>query len=154
MAQKLTRTQMFKRVLRPRVLIYGTVLLAITAALFTSIGLRKPFRVDVVRDRNSLARIVDEGRIENVYRLQLMNATETTQHYRVKVEGFDGARIDGASEVEVGAAQARWFPVAVQVPYEVVRKIGSGAHPIRFEIERLSDDHAEVTEKSTFVVPR
>ena len=55
------------------------------------------------------------------------------------------------------AAQARWFPVAVQVPYESARAAGSGAHPIRFEIERLSaDGHeaAEVHEKSTFVVPR
>jgi cytochrome c oxidase accessory protein FixG len=154
MAQKLTRAQMFGRVLRPRVLIYGAVLLAITAALLISIALRKPFKVDVVRDRNSLARIVDEGRIENVYRLQLMNATETTQRYRVKVEGLKGARIDGPVEVQVESAQARWFPVAVQIPYEAARKAGPGVHPIHFEVERLSEDKAEVTEKSTFVIPR
>lgn len=157
LAQGLTRAQMFKRVLRPRVLIYGAVLIAITAALFTSIALRKPFKVDVVRDRNSLARIVEDGRVENVYRLQLMNATERAQRYRVKVEGLQGARINGPTEVEVEAAQARWFPVAVQVPYESARSAGSGVHPLRFEIERLaSDGHddAEVREKSTFVVPR
>jgi cytochrome c oxidase accessory protein FixG len=157
MAQQLTRAQMLRRVFRPRVLVYGAVLLLISGALLASIALRKPFKVDVVRDRNSLARIADDGRIENVYRLQLMNATESTQRYRVKVEGLPGARLGGAAEVEVEAAQARWFPVAVQVPYDAARAAGSGAHPIRFEIERLSaDGHeaAEVHEKSTFVVPR
>jgi cytochrome c oxidase accessory protein FixG len=157
MAQKLTRAQMLRRVFRPRVLIYGAVLLAITGALLASIALRKPFKVDVVRDRNSLARIVDDGRIENVYRLQLMNATESPQRYRVKVEGLQGAKLSGADEVEVEAAQARWFPVAVQVPYESARAAGSGAHPIRFEIERIAGgghEAAEVHEKSTFVVPR
>ncbi len=158
MAQGLTRAQMLRRTLRPRVLIYGTVLLAITVALFTSIALRTPFKVDVVRDRASLARIVDEGRIENVYRLQLMNATETVQRYRVQVSGLPGARIAGATEVQVEAAQARWFPVAVQVPYEAARAAGSGARPIQFRIERLPSGSREadvhVVEKSTFVVPR
>jgi cytochrome c oxidase accessory protein FixG len=158
LSQRLTRAQMLKRVFRPRVLIYGTVLLAITIALFVSIALRKPFKVDVVRDRNSLARIVDEGRVENVYRLQLMNATESTQRYRVKVEGLQGARVSGTTEVQVEPAEARWFPVVVQVPYETARAAGSGAHPIHFEIERLASDAqqpaAEVREKSTFVVPR
>ncbi|HET9643701.1 MAG TPA: 4Fe-4S dicluster domain-containing protein, partial [Burkholderiaceae bacterium] len=146
--------QMLKRVARPRVLVYTAVLLAISATLGASLMLRKPFKVDVVRDRNSLARMVDEGAIENVYRLQVMNATESTQHYRVKVEGLHGARIDSATEVEVPPAGARWFPVAVRVPYEGVRQLKSGAHPIRFEVERVGQGHAEVEEKSTFVVPR
>ncbi|MEW6706106.1 MAG: cytochrome c oxidase accessory protein CcoG [Pseudomonadota bacterium] len=157
LAMKLTRAQMLKRVFRPRVLIYGAVLLAITAALFVSIALRSPFKVDVVRDRASLARIVDEGRIENVYRLQVMNATESTQRYRVRVNGLPGARISGATEVQVESAQARWFPVAVQVPYEAAQAAGAGIHPIHFEIERLAGgEHpaASVHEKSTFVVPR
>ena len=37
-----------------------------------------------MRDRGALARMVDDGRIENVYRLQIMNATEEPQRYRVQ----------------------------------------------------------------------
>ena len=157
MANRWTQRQMFARVLRPRVLIYGAVLLAIATALFASLALRSPFKVDVVRDRASLARIVADGRIENVYRLQLMNATESTQRYRVQVLGLSGAHIAGIDEVEVGPAQARWFAVAVQLPYASAREARPGVHPIRFEIDRPATPRggdARVVEKSTFVIPR
>jgi peptide/nickel transport system substrate-binding protein len=38
-------------------------------------AMRTPFKADVVRDRGTLARQVDDGWVENVYRLQIMNAT-------------------------------------------------------------------------------
>jgi cytochrome c oxidase accessory protein FixG len=156
MAGRWTQRQMFARVLRPRVLIYGAVLLAITTALLVSLAMRKPFKVDVVRDRASLARIVAGGRIENVYRLQLMNATETAQRYRVQVTGLPGAQIVGADEVEVGAAQSRWFAVAVQLPHASAREARPGVHAIHFEVDRLAAAQAQasVVEKSTFVIPR
>jgi cytochrome c oxidase accessory protein FixG len=153
MALKLTRAQMLKRTLRPRVLIYGTILLAITAAVVASLMLRAPFKVDVVRDRASLAREVEDGRIENVYRLQLMNATEATQRYRIEVGGLDGARIVGPRELEIEAAQARWFSVVVQMDHESAEHLDGGAHRIAFRIERVGAEPAEVREKSTFVVP-
>ena len=111
-AQKLTRAEMLRRVARPRVLIYGAVLLAVGGAVVTSLVLRSPYKVDVVRDRASLARMVEDGRIENVYRLQVMNATERLQHYRVAVDGLPEVRISGATQVDVESAQARWFAVA------------------------------------------
>ncbi len=160
LAKGWSRAQSLRRVFRPRVLVYGVVLLAICAAFITSMALRSPFRVDVVRDRGALARLVDEGAIENVYRLQLMNATESTQRYRVRVETLDGARVSSRDEFEVGSAQARWLPVSVQVPAEAARALGPGAHTLHFVVERLPDpalvdgDAPSVREKSTFVVPR
>jgi cytochrome c oxidase accessory protein FixG len=151
------RAQSLRRVLRPRVLVYTGVLLLICTAFITSMALRGPFRVDVVRDRGALARLVDEGAIENVYRLQLMNTTESTQHYRVISEGLEGARVSTRGEFEVGPAQARWLPVSVQVPADTARSLGPGAHVMHFRVERVGDDAqapASVREKSTFVVPR
>src|SRR5207237_2301741 len=85
--QKLTRAQMLRRVARPRVLVYGLVLLAISAGWVTALVLRQPLKVDVVRDRATLSRIVGEGDVENLYRLQLMNATESLQRYPLAVHG-------------------------------------------------------------------
>jgi cytochrome c oxidase accessory protein FixG len=156
LAQHLTRGQHWARVLRPRVLIYSAILLAICAAFIASLALRTPFKVDVVRDRASLARTVEDGRIENVYRLQVMNASEQPQRYRIGVHGLAGASVAGTTEVDVAGAAARWMPVAVQLPQPDARAAGPGAHRIEFEIAQLAPDGAgpRRSERSTFVVPR
>ena len=156
LANRFDRKQTLRRVFRPRVLIYSAVLLLICGAFVTSLALRSPFRVDVVRDRGALARMVGEGLIENVYRLQVMNSTEAVQRFRVKVGGIDGATVTSRPDFEVGPAEARWLPVSVQISPETASKIGPGVHQLHFEIETVDSDgdKAEVKEKSTFVVPR
>jgi len=148
------RARMFKRVLRPRVLVYGVVLVAISAAFVVSLARRPLLKVDVVRDRGTLARIVDDGYVENLYRLQLMNATERTRRYAVAVDGLAGARLAKTVEVDLAPAQARWVTLAVQVPPESARAAGAGAHPIEFRIRAADGEGRAVAEKSTFVVPR
>ena len=157
MAQHWTRAQMLRHVLRPRVLVYSAIMLAIVVAFVASLWLRSPFRVDVIRDRGSLARLVEDGRIENVYRLQLMNSSESPQRFRVEVEGLQGAGITPKTEVEVASTETRWVPVNVQVPPETALALGAGAHALQFRITRLDAADAstgQVVEKSTFVVPR
>jgi cytochrome c oxidase accessory protein FixG len=158
LARHLSRAAVLKRVLRPRVLVYSAILLLLLALLATSIALRSPFRVDVVRDRAALARLVDDGQVENVYRLQIMNATEQPQRYRVAVKGLSGIVLDGGDTLEVLPAQARWMSVAARVPAHTAAASGPGAHAIEFEIQRLDQQPdapvARTVEKSTFVVPR
>ncbi|TAL21418.1 MAG: cytochrome c oxidase accessory protein CcoG, partial [Aquabacterium sp.] len=126
-------------------------------AFLTSLALRAPFRVDVVRDRNALARQVEDGRIENVYRLQVMNATESTQKYEVRVIGLDQARVIARGQLELPPAGMRWWPVSVQVPYEAAQAMGSGVHKMSFEVRQLPADgrgEATLSERTTFMVPR
>jgi cytochrome c oxidase accessory protein FixG len=155
--QHLDRTQMIRRILRPRVLVYTGILLLILTAFALSIALRDPFRVDVVRDRASLARIVEDGRVENVYRLQVMNSAEKLQRYQIRVNGLPSITLASPAEVSVGPAEAHWVTLAVQVPFEVGQSAGAGAHVIHFEIERLASGDGpavHLSEKSTFIVPR
>ncbi|MBP7522194.1 MAG: cytochrome c oxidase accessory protein CcoG [Leptothrix sp. (in: Bacteria)] len=159
LAEHLSWRDIVRRVMRPRVMIYTAILVAICTAFVVSIALRSPFRVDVVRDRASLARIVDDGRIENIYRLQVMNATEQAQRYRVSVSGLPGIALANVPDLEVKPAEARWVTLGVQVAPEAAAQAGAGAHPIEFQIERvdpLVDASAtvRVQEKSTFIVPR
>ena len=145
-----TRSQLLRRVLRPRVLVYTAILGAVTFAMLISLALRSPFRVDVVRDRASLARIVNGCKIENVYRLQVMNATEGKQDYRITVQGLPGLALASESLITVDATQSRWVPVRLELPYEGV---SAGSHAIHFEIEAINSQ-ARVSEKSVFLVPR
>jgi cytochrome c oxidase accessory protein FixG len=157
--QRLSRSQEWRRVLRPRVLIYSAILLVVSTAVLFSLVLRTPFKVDVVRDRAALARIVEDGRIENVYRLQIMNASERAQRYRIAVGGLSGVQLAGAGteEVEVGAAAARWVPVAVQVAPEAAQAAGAGAHRIDFTITQQADADGQRwqrDERTTFIIPK
>ena len=142
--------RMWRRVLRPRVLVYAAVLGALAMALAVSLATRTPLKVDVVRDRATLARIVAGGKIENVYRLQIMNATEQEQLYRIEAEGLPGLVVASEPQVAVGAAQSRWVAVRLQVPYGSSEP---GSHPIHFQVGTMAGD-AHVSEKSVFLMPR
>jgi cytochrome c oxidase accessory protein FixG len=147
--QHWTRGQTLRHVLRPRVLIYTAILSLIVIAMTVSLALRTPFKVDVVRDRGSLARIAAGGRIENVYRLQVMNASESTQRFHISVEGLPGLAVVSDQDVTVESTQARWVAVRVQAPFEGAP---AGSHAIHFDI--VAQDAAKVSEKSVFIVPR
>ncbi len=158
MREHLGRSGVLRRIWRPRVLVYAAVLALISGALLASLLLRSPFKVDVVRDRGTLARVVDDGWVENVYRLQIMNATERTQRYRIGANGLVQMATDQTGDVWVDPAQARWVAVAVKVPPQVAEAAGPGSHVMRFVVERVpessGDAAATLVEKSTFMVPR
>lgn len=139
-----------RRVLRPRVLVYTAILVALCVAMLASLVVRTPLKVDVVRDRAALSRIVAGGKLENVYRLQIMNATEAPQRYRIAAHGLQGLELASESEFEIDAAQSRWVVVRLQIPYG---SAPAGSHPVHFDIESVGSD-AKVSEKSVFLVPR
>lgn len=155
-----TRQTMLKRIFRPRVLIYSAVLWILIGGLVTSLVLRPSFRVDVVRDRGVMARLVEGGMLENVYRLQIMNHTEKTQHYVLSATGIDQLRIDAdgfekgsaspAKTIIVQPAEARWVSVRLDIPDG---SLPAGTHPVAFHITAL-DSHETIDEKSIFLVPR
>ncbi len=154
--------QMLKRIVRPRVLIYATVLSLLIVALITSLWFRTPFRVDVVRDRGVMARLSDDGKLENVYRLQIMNGTETAQHYELNVTGIKDLEVETEATsddqddeehiktIKVKPTESRWVIVDLKIPDGTLE---SGSHKIMFEIKSLETNDL-VTEKSVFLVPR
>ena len=148
--QNLSQPQMLRRIFRPRVLIYAAVLGAITIGMLWSLLVRSNFKVDIQRDRGSIARSVGQGMSENVYRMQIMNATEQAQSYVIQVKGLEGAKILPDVAVAIDPASSRWLPVRVQVP----PGLAAGTHPINFVISSQAAPAIEVVEKSVFLVPR
>ena len=149
MAHGWSRAQMIRRVLRPRVLVYSAILLSIVAALGVSLWLRVPLKVDVIRDRGALARMVEMGRIENVYRIQFMNASEAERELQLQVKGLPGIEVASERTVHLLPTEVRSVAVRVQVPPGQA----PGSHPIVFTF-RTPDGDITVHEKTTFLIPR
>jgi cytochrome c oxidase accessory protein FixG len=146
--------QTLRRIFRPRVLVYTAVLWSIIIGVGVSLWLREPFKVDIERDRATMARIVAGGKIENVYRLQIMNAAEENLTFHLQVDGLPGLSLASETDVQVTATESRWVSVRLQLPYDAAP---AGSHPIHFRIESRSPNGQSVgrlREKTVFLVPR
>ena len=136
------------RILRPRVLVYSAILALIAAAAAASLYLRVPLKVDVIRDRAAIAREVEGGSIENVYRLQIMNTTEQARAFDINVTGLPGILVWGDNITGVPAAETRMTPVRVRVDAATP----AGSHPIEFTVRAPGVEGVEVREGAVFIV--
>ncbi len=151
-----TRMQMLRRALRPRVLVYFAVLSVLCSGFVWSIASRAPFQVDVLKDRAALARVVDEGAIENLYRVQIANRSERPQHLRIRAEGLPGLASEAQREVDLAPAGIASLPVQLLLPAAQAATAGRGSHPIRFVVETTADGGdaaARVVAPASFYVP-
>ena len=150
LAKHYTSRDIFAHLLRPRTLLYGSVLVAIIAAAAWSLSTRVPLRVDLLRDRSTLYREADDGRIENVFMMHVMNTDEVAHRYSIGVSGVDGIEIASDRVVEVPAMSNKNFLVVASVEDGVVPK---GSNKILFEIRAQGDEAVAVKEKTTFYMP-
>ena len=136
------------RLIRPRVLVYAAILGAIVAAAAVSLYLRVPLKVDVIRDRGALAREVEGGLIENVYRLQIMNTAEEARAYEIRASGLPGMLVWGESITGLPAATSRMVPVRVRIEPGTA----PGSYPIEFTVTALGVEGVTVRESAVFIV--
>ena len=151
LALRLDRVQVRQRILRPRVLVYTLVLALLGMTMVASLALRNPLMLDVIRDRGSMGREVEDGMIENVYRLQLMNTTEDAQRLRVAVTGIDSARVLEGEVVELAPASTRAVPVRVRVNSGEAMP---GSNRIVFGVASIDGHGLQVSEDAVFLVPK
>ena len=149
LAQRTPLTGIARRMARPRTIIYAAILGLVVAAAGASLALRVPLKVDVIRDRGMLVREVGQGALENVYRLQVMNATEAPHRYHIVAEGVPGMSVASDEFFDLDAAATRAVAVRLQAPRGNLR---DGSHPIHIFVQSLEDASIEVNEKSTFLV--
>ena len=150
MALGWSRSQILRHALRPRVLVYTGILLAVTLAIAISVLTRPLLRVDVIRDRGAIARMVERGQIENVYRLNLMNASEQPMAVSIGVTGADNIILASEQDYTIGATEVRAVAIRVRVP---PMSLKPGSHDIQFVVNIAGSD-TRIEEASTFIVPR
>lgn len=144
------RKEILAHLMRPRTLVYGTILTGICIAFVWSLANRDPLRVDVIRDRATLAREVEGGLIENVYRLQVMNMSEEPRQFAISASGLEGLSVATETVVDVPAAATQAVTVRLRVPAEAAR---AGSHKIFFEVKAVQHEELFVLEKASFLMP-
>lgn len=145
------RKEIFGHIMRPRIMVYAGVLVAICTAFVWGLATRSTLRVDVIKDRNTLSREVDGGLIANVYNLQVMNMTEKPRTYALSVSGLEGIRITPDKPFEVDPAGLKAVTVEVAVDPE---KGKPGSNTIYIEVKALDDETVSVREKTAFLLPK
>ncbi|WP_287880526.1 cytochrome c oxidase accessory protein CcoG [Acidovorax sp.] len=140
---------------RRRVMVYGG-LIALTGSLMVAAFLDRPtLRVNAMRDRAVLARQVHDGAVENVYRLQVMNAREFPRDLRVDVHGADGLSLASTALVHLEPAGAHMQTVTLRLERGQATALAGQVLPIRIGVSDNTASSRERTETaSTFMVPR
>ena len=113
--------------------------------------MRVPLKVDVIRDRGAMVREVEDGELENVYRLQVMNATESAHRYRITVEGLPGVRVASEPVIEMAPDSTRAFPVRIRLPGDAAK---GGSQKIVISVTAEDGSGLQVHEKAVFLSPR
>ena len=138
------------RLVRPRTLVYATLLALLTGGLVSSVVLRTPVILDVMRDRNALYRELPNDVIENTYTVKLINQANRAREFALSVGGLPGLELDGVPRsipIEGGGIVS--LPVRVRVKGGGIR----GSRAIAFTATPSDNaDHLRVTE-SRFVGP-
>ena len=135
------------RVFRPRIFIYGGLLLALTAGFAYGVGTRTPLIAEVLRDRNALYRETASG-IENGYTLKLVNKTDRDQRYAVALRGVherNSGMVLHAPVAVVPAGEVVSVPVIVTAPADM-----RGRREVHFEVISADGSVRKSVESSFF----
>lgn len=135
--------------LRPRLLGYVAALGVMIAALVVALQMRPMVSLDVIKDRG-LFRENAQGQIENIYLLKVINKTERTQHYALRLLDADGFTLQGTTALVIPAGEMSELPVSVAM---LAERPASSSQTLSFEISERDDPAIRSVAQSRFVAP-
>jgi cytochrome c oxidase accessory protein FixG len=139
-----------KRVLRPRTIVYASLLALLATGFGVTLSGRNVVGVDVIRDRNALFRERSDGRIENVYNVKILNKDRDAHEFRILGTGLEGLEVDYAGPtVWVGPGAVQSVPVRIRVPRSSVK----GGSDLVFSIEATDRPELTASGKARFIAP-
>lgn len=124
------------RTWRPRTLVYGGLLTALTAASVILLLGRVPFEANVNRAAGSLFQVDADGFVRNTYLLRITNkdANVGPMEYTVRLEGLDEAELL-TDTVVLESTGTRTLPLIIRVP---VAAVTQRTIPIQVHVESAS----------------
>ncbi len=138
------------RIVRPRSVLYACLLLVLVTAFAVGLAWRKPLELDVIRDRNALYRLLEDGRVENVYNVKILNKSERERAFHIRVSGEGDLTLDPAPARFV-VAGGEVYPAVLRVRRPAYEPLGP--QDIRFEAVAEDDPRQSVSVKARFLAP-
>ncbi|WP_313285299.1 cytochrome c oxidase accessory protein CcoG [Stutzerimonas kunmingensis] len=135
--------------LRPRLIGYAVALLAMMGLFAYAVYDRPLVKLDVLKDR-VLYRENEQGNIENVYTLKVMNKAQQEQTFVIEATGLDGLVYEGRSEIRAEGGELVTIPVELSIAAE---KLPSSTNEIVFHIRSVDDDSINDDADSRFIGP-
>ncbi|KRW59983.1 cytochrome c oxidase accessory protein CcoG [Pseudomonas sp. TTU2014-080ASC] len=134
---------------RPRLIGYAIALIAMMCVFAYAISSRSLVELDVLKDR-VLFRENEEGRIENVYTLKIMNKAQHSVTYAIEAKGLDGLVYEGKREVTAEAGEVLSLPVELSIAPE---NLPSSANEITFHVKGVDAPDITSDADSRFIGP-
>ncbi len=137
--------------LRPRIIVYASLLVVISSALIYSIATRIPLEMDIIRDRNALYRETSDGLVENIYTLKLINMDTEDHRYHVRADGLkEMIFINPTEEIIIKTGEVINLPVRIQIdPVNLVKT----SSKVNFYLTSIDQPKLAVTEQARFIGP-
>ncbi|PTC02102.1 cytochrome c oxidase accessory protein CcoG [Vibrio mediterranei] len=129
------------KVMRPKLLGYGSVLLVMIALFFVQVSAVDPAGLSVLRDRNQLFRVNSDGLVENTYTLKVINKTQQEQQYTLSVSGLENATWYGRQTISVEPGEVYNLPISLGADPE---QLSSPVSTIQFILSDSNDFSTEV----------
>lgn len=137
-------------IIRPKLIGYAVVLLIMVGLLGIELYTRVPLEVDIIRDRNALYRETNDGLIENVYTIKILNKSQQQQRFAITVNNLKGHVFIGQSEVSVRGGEVFNLPISLAIdPYLLENPVTEFSFRIQAIGENAQD--AWVEESSKFL---
>ena len=134
---------------RPRLIGYAVALLVMMSLFAYAVFARSLVELDVIKDR-VLFREDDQGRIQNVYTLKIMNKDQQDHVYVIEATGLEGLVYQGKNEVTAQAGEVLSVTVELSIEPEL---LPSSANEIDFHVQVKGDPSIHSEADSRFIGP-
>jgi cytochrome c oxidase accessory protein FixG len=138
-----------KHVIRPRIIIYGVLLIAILGGTIWSMTHRVPLRADLIGDRNALYRELPGNLVENVYTLKITNMDNAPHRYDMRVLNNDAVEIDMDKPLSLQAEEVLGVSVRLRIP----RSAGQGVQTLDIEFQSQDDPSIRIETTAKALMP-
>ena len=138
-------------ILRPRIIVYGLILLAITLGTIYAMVNKPILEMDVIRDRNSLFRETGMGMVENVYTIKIINKDIKPHEFELSAEGLPDIKLNMPKRrlyAEPGSVVE--VPVSIEVDPD---KLEQRTSPVYFTLQASDDPELKTVEEARFLGP-